>query len=273
MENPLEKPAQIFKGVAFCLLHVWILSSLQTWYEDQNSLNPYANVSGTFATLMTIIYLLFVFLGPKYFRHEAAWNVDGWMQACNAYQTLFNLYTFLGILTYVIRHGMPLAGTFQAPLKPYQVDVQLGFLIYAHYSNKYVELLDTVFMIVRKKQDQVSLLHVFHHAIMPWPWLVVLWYHPDGDVYFGALLNSLVHVVMYSYYFLASLRIPCPWKMYLTQMQLVQFVMVFAYGWYSIYLGFPPGLALIQEALMLILFVMFGIFYADKYSEKHIKQE
>ncbi|KAH9504138.1 Elongation of very long chain fatty acids protein 1, partial [Bulinus truncatus] len=38
------------------------------------------------------------------------------------------------------------------------------------YMSKFIELLDTVFFILRKKFNQVSFLHVFHHGIMPISW-------------------------------------------------------------------------------------------------------
>ncbi|VDN34748.1 unnamed protein product [Dibothriocephalus latus] len=47
--------------------------------------------------------------------------------------------------------------------------VNVGYLFYL---SKFVEMLDTVFFLVRGKLDQVTFLHVFHHAAMPpsiWP--------------------------------------------------------------------------------------------------------
>ncbi|KAL8203841.1 UNVERIFIED_CONTAM: Elongation of very long chain fatty acids protein 7 [Gekko kuhli] len=39
-----------------------------------------------------------------------------------------------------------------------------------YYFSKFIELLDTVFFVLRKKNGQVTFLHVFHHSIMPWTW-------------------------------------------------------------------------------------------------------
>lgn len=35
-------------------------------------------------------------------------------------------------------------------------------------AGRYIELLDTVFMILRKKNQQLSFLHVYHHTLILW---------------------------------------------------------------------------------------------------------
>jgi hypothetical protein len=62
-------------------------------------------------------------------------------------------------------------------------------------------------MIFKHKFAQVSFLHVYHHStILPYWWLIVRT-TPGGDAWLTAFLNSGVHVVMYSYYLLAALRV------------------------------------------------------------------
>ena len=79
----------------------------------------------------------------------------------------------------------------------------LGFQLY--YYTKILELLDTLWMVLRHKGRQITVLHVYHHGIM-----VVL-----GDVAYvtslpavslGLGINSCVHVVMYMYYCVTALR-------------------------------------------------------------------
>ena len=100
---------------------------------------------------------------------------------------------------------------------------------------------------------------------------------PGGDAYFGALLNSIIHVLMYSYYALALLKIPCPWKKYLTQAQLLQFTSVVVYSVLS-YMSVPEneprhtiGLV-IQVWEMVSLFILFSFFYAKSYGKKKSKK-
>jgi elongation of very long chain fatty acids protein 4 len=80
--------------------------------------------------------------------------------------------------------------------------------------------------------------------------------------------------MMYSYYTLSLLKIPCPWKKYLTQAQLLQFLSVVAYSAYSIYSISEDGnwthyLAYsIQVFEMLSLFVLFMHFYSKAYRRR-----
>ena len=59
-----------------------------------------------------------------------------------------------------------------------------------YFFSKFIDLLDTVFFIMRKKFNQVSALHVIHHSTLPW----LSWWGPrfvgGGHAGFGPFLNS-----------------------------------------------------------------------------------
>ena len=129
----------------------------------------------------------------------------------------------------------------------------------------------------------MSFLHIYHHTTIAWAWWIALRYSPGGDIYFGALLNSAIHVLMYSYYALALMKVRCPWKRYLTQAQLLQFTSVVIYTIATAYLhyhhGSPEAIEGVQPSLgtyyfccvvqvfeMVSLFVLFSLFYKRKYS-------
>ena len=120
----------------------------------------------------------------------------------------------------------------------------------------------------------MSFLHVYHHFSIAWAWYLAMILCPEGDAYFGALLNSIIHVMMYSYYAFALLKIPCPWKKYLTQAQLLQFTSVVIYSIFS-YALVPENESrhtyaiLIQVWEMCSLFVLFSLFYAKSYGNKN----
>jgi len=148
------------------------------------------------------------------------------------------------------------------------------YAIWVHYCDKYLEFFDTYFMVLRGRMDQVSFLHVYHHFSIAWAWWIALSLFPGGDAYFGALFNSWIHVLMYSYYALSLCKISCPWKRFLTQAQLVQFTSVVVYTLcmpiFSVdTLEQKHYIAMgVQIWEMASLFVLFSLFYKKSYGKK-----
>ena len=123
---------------------------------------------------------------------------------------------------------------------------------------------------------QVSFLHIYHHVSIAWAWWLAMKLWPGGDAYFGALLNSWIHVMMYSYYTLSLLKIRCPWKKYLTQSQLLQFCTVVVYTVASTCIHYQKGEAesrhywclAVQSFEMISLFFLFMHFYSKTYKKR-----
>ena len=54
---------------------------------------------------------------------------------------------------------------------------QVASVMWLYYFSKIVEFLDTLFFILRKKNNQITVLHVYHHSTMVFLWLIgVKWY-------------------------------------------------------------------------------------------------
>jgi len=158
----------------------------------------------------------------------------------------------------------------------YSTSAGASYAIWVHYCDKYLEFFDTYFMILRGRNDQVSFLHTYHHFSIAWAWWAAVTLFPGGDSYFGALLNSWIHVLMYAYYVFALLKISCPWKKYLTMAQLLQFTSVVIYSIFSVNLWpkeqreFKHILCIgIQVWEMTSLFVLFSFFYMKSYGKKN----
>lgn len=105
--------------------------------------------------------------------------------------------------------------------------VQVAWLF---WFSKIIELMDTIFFVLRKKHGQITFLHIFHHSLMPWTWWWGVFYAPGGMGSFHAMVNSTVHVIMYFYYGLSAAGPRFQkflwWKKYMTAIQLIQFVLV-----------------------------------------------
>ncbi len=72
---------------------------------------------------------------------------------------------------------------------------QLAAAIWLFYFSKLIEFLDTVFFIMRKKTNQVTFLHVYHHVTMPliW-WIAVKWYAGGMCKYISIHTKSIVYI-------------------------------------------------------------------------------
>lgn len=61
--------------------------------------------------------------------------------------------------------------------------------VYMYFLAKISELLDTVFFVLRKKERQITFLHMYHHTVMP----LISWgatkYYPGGHGTFIGLFD------------------------------------------------------------------------------------
>lgn len=147
------------------------------------------------------------------------------------------------------------------------------FWKYHYYLSKFYELLDTVIMVLKKKQ--LIFLHVYHHASM----LYISWIWVSANYtisWWGVLTNTLVHVFMYYYYFVATYGVQ-PWfKQYITSGQIVQFIVGIALACAHIYEYYSSGgncsgnirLAWISHAVTISFLFLFINFYIKTYTQK-----
>ncbi|KAI6659745.1 GNS1-like protein [Oopsacas minuta] len=157
--------------------------------------------------------------------------------------------------------------------------VRYARAIWLYYVSKFLEFTDTTFFVLRGKFNQVTFLHVYHHASMPLIWWVGVKWHAGGITHVGPICNSFIHVVMYSYYFLASFGARFQrylwWKKYLTVMQLAQFHIVLIHTFLALVsedCGYSKGVLTSQTIYMISLIGLFLNFYFQSYSAKKSNQ-
>ncbi|KAG8193726.1 hypothetical protein JTE90_005024 [Oedothorax gibbosus] len=101
------------------------------------------------------------------------------------------------------------------------------------YLLKYAEFLDTIFFVLRKKDKLITNLHVIHHASLPICGWIFFRTERSGFQAYPILINSVIHIVMYSYYALAAMgpqvRKYLWWKRYLTIAQMIQFILIISF--------------------------------------------
>jgi len=98
---------------------------------------------------------------------------------------------------------------------------RLEFYYMINYYIKYLELLDTVYLALKKKP--LAFLHVFHHSATA----LLCYTQLNGRTsvsWVPITLNLTVHVLMYYYYYATAGGRKIWWKKYLTTMQITQFI-------------------------------------------------
>uniref|UniRef100_A0A672QEN1 Elongation of very long chain fatty acids protein n=1 Tax=Sinocyclocheilus grahami TaxID=75366 RepID=A0A672QEN1_SINGR len=177
----------------------------------------------TFILLGYVILVLYV--GPRYMANRKPFHLNTAMIVYNFSMVAFNAY----IVYEFLMSGWGTTYTWRCDLCDNSSSPEALRMIRAawlFYFSKYIELLDTVFFVLRKKHGQVTFLHIFHHSVLPWTWWWGITLTPAGGMgCFHPMVNACVHVIMYTYYGLAAagprFQKYLWWKKYLTAIQLV----------------------------------------------------
>lgn len=133
--------------------------------------------------------------------------------------------------------------------------------------SKYFDLFDTIAFVLTKKFGHLTFLHLYHHSSVAFLGSLCLALFPGAQpLALFMIVNSFIHVIMYSYYGLSLLgptvRRFLWWKRYLTQLQIIQFAIYIAYFTVFVfkqegYPNFLVGVGYSQAPLFTYLFVQF----------------
>jgi len=77
------------------------------------------------------------------------------------------------------------------PVSPPVVNV-----LYIFYVSKLWDFWDTIFIVLGKKWNQLSFLHVYHHTTIYLFYWLNSRVNYDGDIYLTIVLNGFIHTVM-----------------------------------------------------------------------------
>ncbi|XP_020287680.1 elongation of very long chain fatty acids protein AAEL008004-like [Pseudomyrmex gracilis] len=228
------------------------------------------------------IYLIFVLkAGPKMMEKRPAFQLNNILIIYNAFQVLFSIWlTFLAwevdFTLLFSSHGCSYQNTVSSAPVNHSLQAKLSRGAWWYFFAKIIELLDTVFFVLRKKQNQVTFLHVYHHtitAVFSWCYLKLL---PGEQGVVVGLLNSIVHIVMYSYYLIAALgskyRKYLWWKKYMTWIQLIQFGIMLCYLLFTLVIDcrMPKVLTYFFVTHVIIFIYLFSDFYRKAYKTKTV---
>ncbi|XP_041357223.1 elongation of very long chain fatty acids protein 4-like isoform X2 [Gigantopelta aegis] len=244
---------------------------LQDWYHDVLAqADPRVQVlplSGSPVPMLSIValYVVLVTLGPKWMEHKKPVKLTNLLIVYNFLMVFLSGVVFLDTVMIIVKEKY----------SPFCQEVDYsdsrsgwhGIRIgWCFFFLKLIELLDTIFFVLRKKNSQITFLHVYHHATMVIATWLGMKFVPGGNSFLHPMINSLVHVVMYTYYGMSAIGPHMQkylwWKRYLTMFQLTQFVIMVSHSFINIIsdCNFPKifnKVVIVYASSIMLLFINF----------------
>ncbi|CAH2097995.1 unnamed protein product [Euphydryas editha] len=239
-------------------------------YEETDSL-PLMATPGPIAIIITA-YLLFVLkIGPSIMSKRKPYKLTTALLVYNAIQVVFSAYIVQRTFKMISLYGL-IPKTCYINNENYRKE--MIFVMWTYFAAKISELLDTVFFVLRKKDKQITFLHIYHHSST----LIIAWafskYWPSETLFFIGFINSLIHVFMYLYYGLSALGPKATkyifWKKYMTKIQMIQLVGIIVHFIIAVQWSECPlttGVAIFLPCNVLLNLILFLNFYWKNYNQ------
>jgi len=222
------------------------------------------------------VYLTVVILGPRFMQNKQALGLRNMLIVYNGFSvalSIWMMYEFFVCSFLNPEFNLLCQDMDESDRSP--MTMRLINVHWWYFFSKVIEFMDTFFFVLRKKNNQISFLHVYHHTSM----LLLQWslvkYVPGGVSYFGPMCNCFIHTLMYAYYGLAAIGPHMQkylwWKKYLTRMQMAQFVCIFLFCANAVMHSAQPmvkTMLWIHWIYMISLFYLFNLFYQTSYVRK-----
>lgn len=212
----------------------WAFTSLMGYHPQDFDFKPretpMSTLKESFSTI--VAYYIIILGGRELMRSRPAFQLNTLFKIHNFYLTAISgglLVLFLEqLIPTLSQHGLFFA---ICDHKGGWTE-HLVILYYLNYLTKYLELIDTVFLVLKKKP--LTFLHCYHHgatALLCYSQLIGL----TAVSWVPITLNLTVHVVMYWYYFQSARGIRIWWKEWITRLQIIQFVIDLGFIYFASY--------------------------------------
>lgn len=220
-------------------------------------------------------YLAFVYAGPRFMKDKTALRLKPLFATWNLVLSLFSILGSSRLLPALASkiYTTGLQYTVCGNPKDWVMDGPAGLWLTLFIFSKIPELIDTAFLVVRKKP--VIFLHWYHHfTVMLYCWHAL--HTTAGPGIWFASMNFFVHSVMYAYYFATNVglfKYVRPIAPALTTLQILQMVggtvILCHCAWTVLSPGHscsidPTNLAA-GLTMYLSYFALFALFFVGKY--------
>lgn len=190
------------------------LDFLYTEFEKNFDALPLKHFMGKFLWELpiacSIFYFFVCFVGPKIMKNREAFDLKYPLALWNLLLSLFSFYGVLRMVPHTIYRISTVSFEETICENIYSAfgGGAVGLASTLFCLSKVPELLDTVFIVLRKKP--LIFLHWYHHiTVMLYCWLTFNTLASNG-LYF-VTMNYTVHAIMYFYFFLQALKAVPKW--------------------------------------------------------------
>lgn len=224
--------------------------------------------------LATVLYLSMVYWLPKFMKNKEPFQIKNFVIVYNTFMVIVNTGFVLFFMWKT--NFMTMVLTIRKTRDVIDPDlIRIGFILAPYaMATRFLDYLDTLWIILRKKNYQLSFLHVFHHAIVPiggYVGAIFAWKYPICTLVLP--VNFTVHAFMFSYYTFRALRYSFAEKMkiYITRLQIVQLLVGVTIGTFFFLneeFDAPKYIQAIFLALGYFFLFLFLSFYMRTYKVK-----
>ncbi|CAL1678652.1 unnamed protein product [Lasius platythorax] len=191
-------------------------------------------ISSPFPLMLIIFgYLYFVlYAGPRYMEDRPPYKLRTFTSLYDLIQILANLWMVQEHISFGWFSKYGIICPEPSPDSPNTL--KMFNCIWWLLLLKIFDLVETCLFVLRKKQNQVSTLHVYHHVSNIFFGWLYLKYILDERATLFTLINCSIHVIMYMYYFVSARgpeyqQMISPLKPFITRIQMVQFLAMIIY--------------------------------------------
>ncbi|CAH2051896.1 unnamed protein product, partial [Iphiclides podalirius] len=252
-------------------------------YVNNELADPRTNKFLLVSTPLPIILILFLYhrfvrvWGPAYMANRPPYKLKEVIVIYNIVQIILSGFLALQCLLMLYMPGYYSVWCQKINYEDTPIERLVIERVWLYYFIKIVDLLDTVFFVLRKKFSQVSFLHVYHHMGMCLLGFIGTKYVPGGHGIMLGFINSWVHAVMYTYYLISIVRpqwVQQWWKKYITQMQILQFLLLILHFGHILFepsCGYPKWVSFLFLPHNIFILFLFMDFYIKEYIHKKKK--
>ena len=198
------------------------LAELESQFNHTSAQNFIGNI-WHYSIYISILYVISIFGIKKYMENRPKFNLRGPLMF---WSLALAIFSFRGFCLYTVTHWVYTYnhGLARSICDELMIKKQLGLWSFLFTFSKAPELIDTIFIVLRKQK--LIFLHWYHHITV----FIYCWYNysdMSNAIQWFATMNYFVHTLMYTYYAVRASGIYRPpiWvNMAITALQLLQMV-------------------------------------------------